>query len=411
MEFSLNPSVSKEVVDILSAHFDTKIQIKSAVPLSGSERRNLILRISVVSPSKGLPASFIFKQTLKEKPNEDKYETLGRFARDWAGLEFLNTLQTEAHYSPRFYGGSLNSGFVLLEDFGDNHVSLVDSLTGSNADNAKAALYRFMTCMGQLHADSHGKALNYFKILKKVNPSAASWQDDLKITSDEILPKLEPILKYAGIPLSESHWSEIRGVLSANLALGEFTTFVHGDICPDNVFDNPEKNELYLIDFEWSFVRSALLDGTYLRMSMPTCWCARAIPEELIEPLETSYRELIKKKIPAARDDEAYHDAYVHACAFWLLRTILELEELWDKDHVWPSGPTPNNSLWKPATNLGRPRIFSRLIAFNEVSKKYDKLPYLGSLSEQLLKALRARWPDVKPLELYPAFQFIGNRT
>lgn len=58
------------------------------------------------------------------------------------------------------------------------------------------------------------------------------------------------------------------------LSPGSFTILTHGDICPDNVFDHEECKDLQLIDFEWVFVRNALLDDTYLRMSMPICWCA-----------------------------------------------------------------------------------------------------------------------------------------
>ncbi len=55
-----------------------------------------------------------------------------RFARDWAGLEFLSSLEGEHPITPQFYGGSINHRFILIEDLGENHVSLVDSLTGSN---------------------------------------------------------------------------------------------------------------------------------------------------------------------------------------------------------------------------------------------------------------------------------------
>jgi hypothetical protein len=65
------------------------------------------------------------------------------------------------------------------------------------------------------------------------------------------------------------------------LSPSPFTVLTHGDICPDNVFDH-EGKDLQLIDFEWNFVRNALLDGTYLRMSMPTCWCANDCSRELL---------------------------------------------------------------------------------------------------------------------------------
>lgn len=203
---------------------------------------------------------------------------------------------------------------------------------------------------------------------------------------------------------SENVLSEINNVFKFNLVPGPFTTLTHGDICPDNVFYNREKNEMYLIDFEYSVVKNALLDGTYLRMSFPTCWCAKAVPDRLISTLETSYREQLKKTIPAARSDEEYRDAYVNACAFWMLKSLLLIEVVLEKEDIWSSGPTPPESLWNPEANLVRPRVLSRLISFIEISKAYKKLPHLLSMAEEILKQLEIRWPDAKPLELYPAF-------
>ena len=60
--------------------------------------------------------------------------------------------------------------------------------------------------------------------------------------------------------------------------------------------------------------------------------------------------------------------------------------------------------LWKPDENQVRPRILSRLTSFIKVSKRYDKLPHLSSLAEQILKKLETQWPDAKPLDPYPAF-------
>lgn len=404
MGFSFPASLLQEVTDILSARFGTQVQIHSAEQLSGSERRNLLLRIRPMDTDKNVPKSLIFKQTLVDNSTDDQCETKCRFARDWAGLEFLNSLQLDRLYFPRFYGGGLAHNIVLFEDFGREHISLVDSLTGGTQDEALDALRRLMTCMGRLHADSYGHTDRYFEILKKVHPQAERWEDDIKVTRDEMLSKFAPLFTQLGVPFTERHLAEIDTVINANLAPGAFTTFIHGDICPDNVFDFPDRGEMLLIDFEWGFVRSALLDGTYLRMSMPTCWCAKAIPEDVIEPLEMQYRAELMKKIPAASSDKLYHDAYVDACAYWMLGTMLLIEGVLDKDDVWASCPIPENCNWEPKDNRIRPRILSRLNAFLAVAAKHDRLPHLRSMAQQLIARLHSRWPDAKPLDLYPAF-------
>jgi hypothetical protein len=179
----------------------------------------------------------------------------------------------------------------------------------------------------------------------------------------------------------------------------------HGDICPDNVFDHIAQ-DLQLIDFEWAFVRNALLDGTYLRMSMPTCWCAKSIPNDIIEPLEHIYREELKRTIPAAADDLAYTSAYSKACGFWVLQqTLPHLDGILLQDRIGPSGPVPEGPLWKVEDNTVRPRFISRLQSFVNIASKHDMLPRLRKMAKSMLVAAKTRWPNTGLLEVYPAFQ------
>ena len=397
--------IVQEAADILSKHFDSIIQVHSVVQLSEPQRRNLLLRIHLQSPNTHVPKSVILKQTLSQDSSEQEDDQIfGRFARDWASLEFFSRMNIEHPITPQFYGGNSNHRFILIEDLGENHVSLVDSLTGDNKDLAKEALLRFVKCLGKLHAYGYGKTEAYFKILKKIRPQAEFPEEKFLITFDKILSRLESLLNHLHISLSEGARSEIAEVFKANLAPGPFTTLIHGDICPDNLFDNHKTNELYLIDFEWAFVKNALLDGTYLRMSFPTCWCAKRVPDEQIPFLEASYRQELMKTIPAAANDVEYHDAYVKACGFWMLKSLLLIEDVLEVEEIWPSGETPPDSHWKPESNLVRPRILSRLNAFISVANEHEKLPYLMTMAKQILETLYTRWPDVKQLDVYPAF-------
>ena len=193
-------------------------------------------------------------------------------------------------------------------------------------------------------------------------------------------------------------------VIDYNIKPNPFSVLIHGDICPDNVFDHKNTKNLQLIDFEWSFVRNALLDGTYLRMSMPTCWCARAISPHLIDPLEELYREELKRTVPAAMDDKEYYKAYTYACGFWALQSISLIDSVWDNDRVSSCGPVSADSLWKPEENWVRPRILSRLKAFIDTAKLYHHVPTMKNMALAMLARLQERWPDAKFLQVYPAF-------
>lgn len=407
----INSTILLKATSILKKRFSTSLKIKSADFLSEPDRRNVVLRLHLESESSGVPNHVILKQSLPEQKDADDKEAYARFARDWAGLEFASSIQQTVHNVPRFYGGNKGHRFILIEDLGQQHISLVDSLTRPNYDNAIAALSRFVKALGSFHASCFGHTALYETMLRKIHPKAETRQECINFAIDELLPILESVNKRLGLPLSTECMSEAKQVIESMLTPGLFTVLTHGDICPDNVFDHEETRDMQLIDFEWALVGNALLDGTYLRMSMPTCWCVKAIPDEVIEPLEIIYREEIKRSIPAASDDVAYARAYTEACGFWLLQQTLPfLDSTIDKDRVGSSGPVPENSLWDPKENWVRPRVLSRLQAFIDVATKQELLPHLRQMAVEVLIAIKKRWPEVKSLEYYPAFRLNTNK-
>ncbi|KJW07414.1 hypothetical protein OTUT144_0530 [Orientia tsutsugamushi str. UT144] len=107
-----------------------------------------------------------------------------------------------------------------------------------------------------------------------------------------------------------------------------------------------------LIDFEWVRPGNSLLNSMYFRMNFPTCWCAKALPEDVVEELESLYRKTIASIIKASLDDTKYNESYVAACGFWLLSSMPFALRVMDKDECWSSGPVPTDSLWKPEANL-----------------------------------------------------------
>ena len=159
--------------------------------------------------------------------------------------------------------------------------------------------------------------------------------------SEYLLPKLNPSIESLDLPVSEGFTDEAKQVLDSMFKPGPFTVLTHGDIAPDNVFDHEGPEGLQLIDFEWCAPRNALLDGTYLRMSIPTGWCAKAIPAEILKPLEHIYRTELEKTIPEAANDLAYSTAYTHACAYHVLHQMANLDGILEHDVIWGSHPMP----------------------------------------------------------------------
>ena len=401
----VNPDILRKVKELLQIRFATELNIGSVLFLSEPDRRNIVLRIMLQSTIDTVPNSIILKQSLPEESDADDKDAYARFARDWAGLGFLSDIPQRSHNVPKFYGASKEHRFILIEDLGQQHISLVDSLTCPDQNKAVSALSRFMKALGSFHATTFGHTEHYEKILRQINTKAETLQEDLDFILGDLLPKLESANKQLDLPVTPELINEAVDIITTMLNPGPFTVLTHGDICPDNVFDH-ENQDLQLIDFEWTFVRNALLDGTYLRMSMPTCWCAKAIPSDIIDPLEHIYREELKRTIPAAADDLAYTTAYTKACGFWVLQQTLPfLDGILLQDRIGPSGPVPEGSLWKPEDNTVRPRFLSRLHSFVDIASKHDTLPHLSEMAKSMLVAAKIRWPNTGLLEVYPAFQ------
>lgn len=398
----MTTSLLDKAKELLIKHFKTKITISSVEFLSNDERRNVLLRLNLAHHSKTIPKTVILKQSLPEKENDE--EAYCRFARDWAGLDFAAQIHQSGHNTPLFFCGDKKYRFILIEDLGALHISLVDSLTRPGRNKAMFALGRLMKALGSFHAASAGHTQWYKTILEKIHGHEQC--DDLTETQERLITQLRSTHEKLNLPLEEECINEAKNLIADLYIHGPFTVLTHGDICPDNVFDHEEKDELQLIDFEWAFVRNALLDATYLRMSMPTCWCAKAIPKDIIDSVELIYREELSRTIPAAKEEAIYQKAYTHACGFWILQQTLHYIDLTlENDKVGPSGPVPENSRWKSEENWVRPRVLSRLQAFIEVANANGLLPHLTLMAKTVLQELQKHWPNAKPLAFYPAFQ------
>lgn len=389
---------------LLSTYFQKPIHFSRIVQLSEPERRNLILRLEIDMPTSLIPRSIILKKTEIEKQNvkaETEEAQLSRFAHDWAGLEFLT--QIGGNHAPYFYSGSLEHQFILFEDLG-LHSSLVGALTRSASNNnvgiAETALEKYVKRLGKMHADTAGHFSLFSKILTRIYP---------KVDRYHYFPDLSEIIcLFEKLDIfSNELESEIRDIVDFAQSKNDFHVFLHGDICPDNVFFVGD--DIRFIDFEFGDFGNAFIDGTYLRMFMPSCWCSKKFPESVINKMESIYREELKRKILITSNEEEYNKNLTYACAYWVIRNLQNLDEmeLIDREWVGASGLTDADSLWDPSTNTARPRVLSRLKAFVSLSNKTGHFPQLSHRINSLLSFLKNKWPETNELDLYPVFN--GN--
>jgi hypothetical protein len=266
---------------LLSEHFQKPIHFSRIVQLSEPDRRNVILRLLTDNPDANIPQSFILKKTVadtkkfdSDAQNETEIEQFSRFARDWAGLEFLSQIGSD--HGPHFYVGNLEHSFIVIEDLGLQHHSLVGPLTRAysqqNLLEAEVALVAYMRRMGKMQADTFGKMDQYNAILNKIYPQSIRVH---YLEQTDVTPVLACFKNIIGFS-SEELAQEILSILEFSQATEDFKVLLHGDICPDNVFFQDQKIRFF--DFEFGDAGHALIDGMYLRMSMPSCWCSKTIP-------------------------------------------------------------------------------------------------------------------------------------
>lgn len=141
-----------------------------------------------------------------------------------------------------------------------------------------------------------------------------------------------------------------------------------------------------LIDFEWSMVGHALLDGVYAEVPFPTCWCYGTIPDDIVVSVEGAYRNALALDL----DQPSWDAAVTAASASWWLAGIDEfLAAGFTKDSTW-------------GTASLRERILHRTARFAALTERKDSLPALGAAASSLVGRLASVWDAAPP---YPAFR------
>jgi thiamine kinase-like enzyme len=379
-----------EAERMLSDIFGSQIHFTHVERLSEPGRRNLILRC-LSAPTNNFPSRFIIKKVEADSYNPEYPSSWDsqRFFSDWIGSQFLSSLEGGINHGPHFYGGNRDLGFIILEDMG-HHRSLVEPLLHENADSAEAALFRYSTRLGKLHADT----VNQYSLFEKLFHSVSSSGKSFALAEREIeesIQKVQMIIDGLGLLLKPAFLQELREIGSAVVNPGPFLVYIHADPCPDNVFDSRE--QMRLIDFEFGHFGHALIDATYARMIFPTCWCANRLPQSIVVQMESWYRTELSKGCSEAQEDRVWEQALVTICGYWLLHTLeWHLERALKEDQSWGIASL-------------RQRILARLEAFVTTSEEFGRFPAVHDTAGRLLDVLGERWPETQSLPLYPAFQ------
>lgn len=331
------------------------------------EGRNRVYRLAV---SNGPVASVILKASRGEKAAE-------RLCNEWAGCAMLGPLGL----GPVAYTGDAKRGFYLMEDLGADEKSLADRLTEGDPEAATQALFAYARSLGELHRATQGQEMHW-KALRsergqKTTGAAGEFQREVE--------KFGTICKQHEIALPEEFAVELARIGSAVDNPGDYLVFSPTDCCPDNHYLRGDR--VIFFDCEGARMRHALLDAAYLLAPFPTCWCMSRLPEGLPERLLAAYRE----HFPGGDD---FDEQLTLVLAGWVMLTLTwGWAGSWEeKDDTWGLVTLRQRHLHRLENLLARPNLPTIL-------------PSVAQVAQSLHGILKARWANLEPMPLYPAFR------
>ena len=361
-------------------------------------RANKAYRLFIVAESyeSMLPNSVIIKKVRPTPdhpydPDATTWNPGWRFLEEWAGVEFLSSLDGVVQHGPRFIGANRTVGVLVMEDFG-TAPNLADLLMSTDTATAEQALIWHAEAVAQLHGDTIGRYEQYHAIRVGLGPLVRQSDAQAWCNLSQAYSQLLAGFTAIGVRPASGFEQEYQAMSATITNPGPFFAYTHCDPCPDNTILRSDR--LQLFDFERSGYHHALLDAVYGRLGFPTCFFANRLPEQVVLTMEHAYRHKLAPQCPAVLDDQLFYRDLVHVCAYWLISNKnWLLDSAYDEDIQW------GIATWQQ-------RVMFRLGIFVDLTKTYDELPAMGQTAQQCLNRLQQIWPaEVHSLPLFPAFR------
>lgn len=381
-EQGLPGDVVESAATVLSEHFGAAVQITDHDVLR--DGRSKVARLSLGA---GAPVG-----TAILKLSGEHRELLWN---EYAGLAFMAGLPEPTTAVPRLYGGDRELGFVIMEDYGDEH-SLADVLLRGDAKAARQAMFGYVDALLAVHLATFDHTEAFTSLRESFSPGGGRQSQSVEETWETLtgrLAELDAGLD-AGQAVIAKDW--IAAQLEEPSGWHAFTV---NDCCPDNN-QVDASGRVRLFDLEFCHIRHALIDLGYVRTTMPTCWCLRRFPTGLDDDLVAHYRE----RLLAARPDLS-HDGFEPSLA--AAEAYLALVNLsWHLDRAAGPGGSEAHYIEQRDFHLPNRRqmVLLRLDELTRTADRQPELEPLGKLAGQIRQAARREWGLVEPIPIYPAF-------
>jgi len=247
------------------------------------------------------------------------------FGIELASLEYLAGMPVPV--APRLLGADPSAGILLMEELPAGR-SLADSLLLGNQADATAGIVAYATALGSVHAWSVGRTDAFERARARYSPAAGPgpwWLDRIERGRSQFLRVA------SGLGMATEGADAEIDLLVRMLGGGRYLSFVHGDLCPDNV--RLADRRLRIFDFEDASLGSVALDAAYLLAPFPSCWCFAAVPAGIADLAMGAYRTALASSGIEAGDDLGIE--LTAALAGWVVARGAMTEQALDSDREW----------------------------------------------------------------------------
>lgn len=312
---------------------------------------------------------------------------------DYGSIQFMNQIPELDEYVPRFCEGEKETPSFRMTNVDTNGTGqqLDEILLEGEADLAEKALIGLLKSLATIHKETIGKETAYLKIREGLgkNYEKLGGMDKCLTNYKNFLEKMS---KHLSIDFAAHEIeAELKEVLEAVFKPKDLLGLTHWDPCPDNCMLVDDIVKVY--DFESASYANVLIDGLYLSIRFPSCWCFSDIPQTVIDKAERAYRKVLSEKVPAIADDNYFMKQKATIMTFWLVQsTYRNLERTFTEDFRWGIATM-------------RQRTLLRLELVTNMLKQQQMLPNILNIFEALGSELSQKWKgQVAAAKMYNAF-------
>ena len=209
--------------------------------------------------------------------------------------------------APDLLGAS--DGVLVLEDLHPRRPLL--ELIASDDPGWPAGLDRFARTIGRLHADTVGRAGDYYGHRARLGPVDRG-RELLRFC--EPRPDLDELSRRLDAPIGAPTSVDLRRATAELESPGAFLAFSNGDSGANNFLVDGDDGRL--IDFEFAGFRHCLSDLCCLYVPGPQ-WLTVGDPEA--DGTEQAYRSVLADAVPEIEDDRRFGAGLAAAGLLWAL--------------------------------------------------------------------------------------------